>query len=208
MRVTTRITSAVLATLLAAAAMVALAELALAALGRDPWLVDWRSALTFGQEHSWNDSVVRLIAIALLAAGALLLITALRPRPAVVVDSEAGTEHVRLRVRTRSLERFLDRELRRVDGVAAVTSRWSAKGLTVRITTRRSSPAGLRESVRARAVIALNRLGIHPEGLHVHVRSTAERPPPAPATDQPRAALEDHPPIAEDQATPRAGAIR
>src|SRR4029079_262100 len=104
MRVTARLVSAVVAALLVIAAGIALIELTLAALERTPWTVGWRSLATFGQEHSWDDAAVRLIGLALLAAGVVLLVVALRPRRPVVVDSHLGTDQATLTIRRRSLE--------------------------------------------------------------------------------------------------------
>ena len=201
MRVTTRIASTLLAALLAVASLVALAELALAAFGRAPWLVDWRAAETFGQEHSWDDAAVRLIAVALLAAGVVLVVAALRPRPPVTLESDASTEHVQLRIRTRSLEQLLDREIGRVDGVAGSTSHWDARSVTVRATTRRSHDGGIEERVRTRASGVLQRLGIE-RAVRVHVRSTALAPTAATGPHPARPTnLEEHPPSGVDVPT-------
>jgi hypothetical protein len=198
MRVTTRIASSVLAALLGVASLVALVELALAAVGRDPWLVDWRAAESFGQEHSWNDAAVRVTAIAMLAVGVVLLVAALRPRRPVVLDSDASTEHVQLQIRTRALEHLLDREIGRLDGITTTASRWNADIVSVRAAARRSQPVGVDEAVRSRATEVLTRLGVRPDGIRVHVRGASEPATSRRGADNPRGALEQHPPIAED----------
>jgi hypothetical protein len=208
MRVTTRIASSLLAALLAMAALVALAELALAALGRDPWLVDWRAAESFGQEHSWDDAAVRLIAIAMLAAGVVLLVVALRPRPPVVLESDASTEYVRLRIRTHALEHLLDHELGRLDGVSSTASHWKSDAVTIRAATRRSQVVGVDEAVRARATEVLTRLGVRPDELRVHVRGTPAATTALVADNDPRGAFEQHPPAVEDDPSERAGATQ
>jgi len=208
MRVTTRLVSAVAAALLTVAAVVALIELLLAALGRTPWVVDWRSLETFGQEHSWDDAAVRLIALALGAIGMALLVAALRRRPAVTLDSHLGTELTDVSVRRRPLEALVDEVARSVDGVADATSHWNGHAITVHVTTRRAVTAGIDGAVGPRIDAVLRRWGIDGEPARVTVRSIASQaaPLPPPPSAEPVAPFGDWPPA--DQPAQNQEALR
>ena len=193
-RVTTRLISAVAAALLAVAAGVALIELALAAFERTPWIVDWRSLETFGQDHSWDDAAVRLIAIALLAAGVVLLVAALRPRPPVSLDSRLGSDLTTVTIRRRPLEALVADTARSVHGTTEATARWNGRGMDVHVVTSRTAPADIEGVVGGRvdAVLAAWRV----EGEPTRVRVTSGSPSPAqlPPPPPPASPMADWPP--------------
>ncbi len=209
MRVTTRLVSAVAAALLVVAAVVALIELFLAAMGRTPWVVDWRSLETFGQEHSWDDAAVRLIALALGASGIALLVVALRPRPPVTLDTQLGTELTVLTIRRRPLEALVNDVARSVDGVVDASSRWSGRAMTIHVTTRRASTASVDGAVGPRIDALLRQWRIDSEPTRVIVRSIASQPAPLPPppTSAAVAPFDDWPPAA-DQPAEDAEAVR
>ena len=178
MRVTTRLISAIAAALVAVAAGVALIELTLAALGRTPWVVNWRSLETFGQENSWDDGAVRLMGVAFFVAGIALLLAVLRPRRAVALESGLGTEVTVLTVRRRSLEALVARSARSVDGVSDASARWNGRSMTVEVTTRRTVPVGIDDAVGPRVEALLRAWRVDSEPARVTVRSVAPHTAP------------------------------
>ena len=71
--------SALLALVLLALSLVALVELALATLGRPPWLVDVGEARDELARRAWDDPVVILVSASLLLLGVGLLAVSLAP---------------------------------------------------------------------------------------------------------------------------------
>jgi len=194
MRVTTRLISALVAAALLVVSVIAIIELILAAVGRTPWLVDWRSVETFGQEHSWDDAAVRLIGLLFLALGAGTLMVALRRRPPVVLPTGIGSANVTIAIRRRSLERMLERQLRVLDGVASVSCRWTSARVEVRATTTRSTTTDLEDQILDRLRVLVGRAGAEVSEARVSVRrvgagSVDDRPPPPAIVD-----LSEYPP--------------
>lgn len=96
MTLTNRILSALLALALLIGGLLAAAEIALAQLGRSPWLISHQESSVWLAEQSWESTTVRSVLAATLLIGLLLMVTAVRRgKPALVQLPTDGDPGVR-----------------------------------------------------------------------------------------------------------------
>jgi hypothetical protein len=107
MRAVNRIVATVVALVLIAICVVAIVEIALAALRRQPWFVQHQTIAADLAERSWSDFLVRLVLIGLALLGLLLLVAGLRRSAPSGIALDAGAANARLSVARQSLERYL-----------------------------------------------------------------------------------------------------
>ncbi len=108
MRVVRRVVSAVIALAVITLSVITLVEVVLLALGRPAWVVDEQRIRDALGARQWDDPDVLLAwGVVLLLGLGLLAVAVARGRPRTVVLTSDGTDAALLRVRRRSLERYL-----------------------------------------------------------------------------------------------------
>src|SRR5215204_2388947 len=138
MRVVSRILAAVVALLIIAAAVVVVVEVVVAqVLKREPWIVPYDRWLASAQRESWatSDAVLQ-VAVALLVAGAVLLILQLIRRRPTSLPLAVG-DRSEVQVHRRSLEHSLARTAERLDAVEKASVDVDRDRVNVRATTHR-----------------------------------------------------------------------
>ena len=132
MRIVDRVVAGVVALALLAGGIVLVLELALQGLGRsEPWVLPWDAWHREATTTSWSDPSVRVICMALVAAGLALLVLQLVRRKPAAVELQDGDGPVEVDFDRRGLEKWLEARLRRVDGVASTRVRVRRRKLLV-----------------------------------------------------------------------------
>lgn len=115
---------------------------------------DWPDQL---RSTDWSATLPTAVAAGVTAAGVVLLLVALWPRPPLTVA--AGP--LGMRLERHALERSIGRELDRVDGVSATRVRATERRVRVRVdTTRRLAPDAVHAAARQAVVDILERYGL------------------------------------------------
>lgn len=170
MKILDRLVAVLLALALTAGGVLLAVEIALAAAGRDPWLVPYDDWYDVGRRNSWDSTGPRLVFAGLIAAGVLLVLVALvkgSPRSLPLPDGRS-----RAGVHRRSVEQSLARFAGRVDGVGNARARVHRKRTDLVVGTSRQT-GDLRPAVEQAAAEHLDRLGL--DGAAPPVRVEVER---------------------------------
>lgn len=170
MRIANRVLCAVLALSLVVGGLLAAAEVVLAGLGREPWLVPYERWERVLRTTPWSDGGVRLVLAGLVAAGvALLALEAVRRRPEELAMAPGpAAEAV---VDRRSAERWLAGRVHRVEGVVDASARLGRRTAVVRVGSVGRSTEGLEPRVREAVAGHLDELGLaKPLRVGVEVR--------------------------------------
>jgi Family of unknown function (DUF6286) len=157
-RVVNRLLAAVVAILLVAAAFVVVTEIVVAQVfKRDPWIVPYDEWLESARQNSWADSdAVLQVAVALLLAGAVLLVLQLARRRPTSLPLEVG-DRSEVQVHRRSLEGSLARAAERLDAVDKASVDVGADRVQVRATTHRRQAPNLEAEITQSLLEALGR---------------------------------------------------
>lgn len=148
MRVVRRVVSAVLALAVLALSVITLVEVVLRALGRSAWVVDEQRIREALGARQWDDPDVLLTWGVLLLLGlGLLAVAVIRGRPRTVVLNSDGTHAAHLRVRRRSLERYLAGVATAQPGVHGARAAVRRGRVRVRADSAPGSTADVRERV-------------------------------------------------------------
>ncbi len=137
MRLLQRIVSAVLALALVLAGLLAGAEIALAALGRGPWVTPYPAWDAWSRQQTWSSPGVRAALAVTAVVGLALIVLGLRAgRPASVpLPARAdGPDEVQVTASRRALEKALAAATQRVSGVSGADAALTRK--RVRVTAR------------------------------------------------------------------------
>lgn len=117
MRIANRILAVGVALAVAAAGFVVAAEIVLAGMGREPWIIPHDGWYDSARTNQWDSAGVRWMSLALCAAGLAVLAMQLVKGPPRSVALQPGRSEAGLS--RRSLEQALARSAQRVDGVSA-----------------------------------------------------------------------------------------
>ena len=157
MRVLERLLSLLLALAIAAGAVLLALEVGWAAAGKDPRLVPWDSAYTSGTTNAWDSTPARIVVIALIAVGLLLLAAELKPRRVSRLRMVGDDPSIDAAITRRSLQASLITGARQVDGVSGARAKVTRRRVTVRAVsklgtaeTARSLAAELDDALRSR----------------------------------------------------------
>ena len=148
-----RVLSALIALAVLAGGLLLAVEGVLAALARPGWIVPrarWADAVS---GSTWQDSVVRLIAVGAVVLGLLLLIAALRRGAPGTLALPTTTDGVNVRAHRRGVEKAVVSAARRTDGVTTATAKASRRKVKVVARTSLRQVGDLQSTVR-RAVDA------------------------------------------------------
>ena len=157
MRVANRVLAVAAALTVAAAGLLVAAEIALAGIGKGPWVVPYDDWYTSARANQWESSGPRWLFLALLAAGLAMLLSqtikgAPRSLPLAGGRAQAG-------ISRRSLERTLARTAGGVDGVSGARVDIDGDRAHVTVTTTRRT-GDLRPGVEQAANERLRALGL------------------------------------------------
>jgi len=139
-RVLERFLSLVLALAVIAGAVLLALEVGWAVAGKQPLLVQWRSAYTSGTTNSWDSTPARILAVALIAVGLLLLLAELKPRRVSRLAMVGSDPTIDAAITRRSLRASLLTGAKQVDGVSGAKAKVSTRKATVTAVSRLGSP--------------------------------------------------------------------
>lgn len=155
----TRALAALLALALLLASLLVVVEVALAAAGQAPWLVDFTQWTAWMSERNWDDRTVRTILVGLLLVGLLLLVLTLRRGKPATLSLRPRTSGVDVKASRKSVERSLAAAASRTSGVTSADA--SVRRRKARIEARGSRPeSGLAQDVESAARARLDSLGL------------------------------------------------
>ena len=158
MRLLDRLLAAVLALAIAVLGLLAVAEIVLAHLGRQPWLLPYDTWYRAGVRNPWSSGGMRWLSGALALGGLILLVLQLVPRrPSVLVMAGGRGRAVLAR---RNAERTLESDVRRVEGVAAARARIGRRSTDVVARTDGRAPDDVQQRVLATVEGRLRRLAL------------------------------------------------
>lgn len=147
-RAINRVVAALLAALLLAVCVVTVVEIVVAAVGQASWLVPHPDIAADLGERSWQDGLTRLVLVAVVIAGLLLLYLGLKRSAPTDVRVEAGADGVTMTVSRRSLERYLAGVAAAQPGVARSSASVGRGKLTVDTDTHLNDPKDLQQQVQ------------------------------------------------------------
>jgi hypothetical protein len=154
----------VLATLLALAlflgGLLAAAEVVLAALDRQSWLVPHEQWSSWLADNTFSAGVVRAVLIGMVVLGLLFLLAALRRGKPGSLQLPARTDGVRVTASRRGIERTLVTAARRADGVRSATAKAGRRAVRVTASTALRSPDELQQPVTSAVTERLDELGL------------------------------------------------
>ena len=154
----------VLATLLALALLLggqlAVVEIVLAALGRQPWLVPHPDWTTWLSDQTLASGVVRAVLIGAVVLGLVLLVLALRRGRPGALPLPSRIESVRTTASRRGIERTLRAAATRPDGVREARVKVRRRTVRVKAATALRDPGDLRSRVTEAVTQRLDELGL------------------------------------------------
>ncbi len=162
MTLANRIVSALLALLLLLGGLLAAAEIVLAQLGRQPWLVPHQEWSAWLSEQTWGSAPVRSILAGALIVGLLLILVAVRRgKPALLPLPSERDPGVRVTATRRGVEKSIANVARDVEGVSAANASASRRRVTVTATATKPS-SRLADEVTSAVTGRLDTLGLAP----------------------------------------------
>jgi len=156
----TRVVCALLALALILGSLLALVEIAAAALDRDPALVphpEWTSWL---RAHNWNDWTVNAVLGGLVVVGLLFLLLAFRRGKPASLALRSRTDGVGVIASRRSVEKALAAAAARTPGITGASASVSRRTASVDARTVARSEPGIREEVETAVRGRLDSLGL------------------------------------------------
>ena len=147
MRLLSRLISLALALALVVAGVVVAVEIAMAEFRSEPWVIPYDEWYRSARVNTWSSQSTRQLALALVAAGLLLLVLQLVRRRPTALDMEAGGSTHHADLNRRGVERSLVRAVSRVDGVASAKARISRHRTRVTASSNRRLPGDLQARV-------------------------------------------------------------
>lgn len=178
MRAINRLLAAVLALAIAGAGVLIALEVLVARTGwpqEDPLVVPWDRWREDLRPHGWDETNVRLLCIAAIVLGLLLLIAALAARERRVQLTSADTD-VDLSTSRSSLARALRKEATTVDGVGSAKAKIKRHSARVRARSRFGSGPNVREELQNHLQERLTSLSPVPaRDLDVEIRAVERK---------------------------------
>ncbi len=172
MRAVNRVLSAVVALALLAGALLLVAEVVVAAVGGDPWIVPYDRWYDEASRTSWDSVAVRLVAAVLVLVGLALLVAELAPRPPRWLPLADRPASPPAAIERRSVEGSVQRAVTGLDGVARARVRGDRRSAYIRVDSSRREPGELESKVRNAAADRLKELGLD-EQLRVDIKVSA-----------------------------------
>jgi hypothetical protein len=175
-RVLSRLIALAVALALVVGGVVVAVEIAIADFRSEPWLIPYDEWYQSARVNAWSSPTTRRLALALTAAGLLLLLLHLVRRRPMVLPMEAGGSLHHADLNRRGVERSLVRAVSRVDGVASAKARISSNRTRVTASTNRRLPGDLEARVKRAAEQRLTSLRLaSPPPLSVRLQSRGQR---------------------------------
>lgn len=160
MTVVNRVLATLLALALLLGGLLAVVEIVLAALGRQPWLVPHPGWTTWLGDQTLASGVVRAVLIGAAVLGLVLLVLALRRGRPGALPLPARVESVRTTASRRGLERTLRAAATRPDGVRDARVKARRRTVTVKAATGLRDPGDLQSRVTQAVTERLEELGL------------------------------------------------
>lgn len=160
MTVVNRVLATLLALALLLGGLLAVVEIVLAALGRQPWLVPHPDWTTWLSDQDLGSGVVRAALIGAVVLGLVLLVLALRRGRPGALPLPARVESVRTTASRRGLERTLRAAATRADGVRDARVKARRRRVSVRAATTLRDPGDLQSRVTQAVTERLTELGL------------------------------------------------
>ncbi|WP_197322172.1 DUF6286 domain-containing protein [Saccharomonospora sp. NB11] len=180
MRVFNRLLATLLCLALVAGGVLVIVEVIAELVGRGPAIWDWRAAQRWAESTSWQDVVVRIVCVALLVVGLVLLAAEVkRPRLRrlrAAHDPDTDARPVDTAYTRRGVTAAVRAAVAEVDGVHTARVKVKRRRVKVAATTRIDDKAAVRrlkESAVEAARSSLHRLHLRSTpSVRVRVRST------------------------------------
>ena len=160
MTVVNRVLATLLALALLLGGLLAVVEIVLAALGRQPWLVPHPDWTTWLSDQTLASGVVRAVLIGAVVLGLVLLVLALRRGRPGALPLPSRVESVRTTASRRGIERTLRAAATRPDGVRDAQVRARRRTVRVRAATALRDPGDLQSRVTEAVSQRLEELGL------------------------------------------------
>lgn len=174
MRAINRLLAAIVALAIAGAGVLIAIEVLVARTGwpqDDPLIVPWDRWRDDARPHSWDETTVRLICIAAIIVGLLLIISALSARERRVQLASSHPD-IDLSTSRSSLARALRKEATTVDGVGSVKAKIKRHTARVRAHSRFGAGPNVYEDLQNHLQERLTALSPVPDrGLDLEVHS-------------------------------------
>ena len=148
------------AAVLAVAAITVLIDIIAVQTGHRGLIWPYQRIATWGRTHSWDTTLVVVVAAVLTALGVLLILAALLPGKPTLIALDTGAADVVAGTSRRSLARTLSEAARSVDGISAAKAKPRRRTLRVKATSRLRDPAGQQEQVTAAVTFRLADLAL------------------------------------------------
>lgn len=169
----TRVVCALLALALLLASLLAVVEIAAAALDRAPVLVPHAEQESWLRAHSWDENIVRAVLAGLVVLGLLCLFLAFRRGKPAALPLSGRTDGVDVTASRRSVEKTLAAAAARTTGVTGANASVSRRTARVDARTVARSASGVHEEVETAVQGRLGSLGLE-RPLRTRVDLTAE----------------------------------
>jgi len=147
MRTTNRVLATVVGLALLAGGLLAAVEIAVAFVGRGPWVLPYNDWYHNARSHDWQSGTVRGIFVLIGVIGVFLVAAQLVRRRPLTMALRSDTQ-VNYAVRRRSLERSLMRSIEHVDGVELAGVKINRKTLRVRARSHRRLPGDVKPAIQ------------------------------------------------------------
>lgn len=155
----TRVVSALLALALLFGSLLAVVEIAAAALDRSQVLVSYPEWTDWLRTHTWNDSIVQVLLGGLVILGLLLLLLALRRGKPASLTLRRRNEGVDVTASRHAVEKSLAAAAARTSGIAGASASVSRRTARVEARTVALSNPGIRDEVESAVRGRLDSLG-------------------------------------------------
>ncbi|MDP8975025.1 MAG: DUF6286 domain-containing protein [Actinomycetota bacterium] len=176
MRILSRLLALALALSLVVGGVLVAVEIVLAEIGRDPWVIPYDQWYRSARVNAWSSPSTRQLALALVAAGLLLLFLQLLRRRPTALPMEKGPSIHPADLNRRGVERSLVRAVNRVDGVASAKARISNSRTRITASSNRRIPGDLEARVTRAAEERMAALRLaRPPALSVTLQSPRPR---------------------------------
>ncbi len=151
-------------------------EIAVAELGREPWVIPYDQWYQSARTNAWSSPSTRRLALVLAAVGLLLLLLQLARRRPTALSMERGVSTHSADLHRKGIERSLVRAVSRVDGVASAKAKISSSRTRVTASSNRRLPGDLEARVTQAAEQRLAALRLaSPPALSVTLHSRGPR---------------------------------
>ncbi len=149
MRAMNRIVATLIALALLAFAVVAVVEIVLSAVGKAPWIVQHDAIATDLHQRTWQDGLVRVVAIAVAMLGLLLLLVGIKPGAPSDLPLNSDLDGVAITVTRQSLERYVIGIASAEPGVDSSSAAVKRGRVEVNASTSLRDPGDLKERVQS-----------------------------------------------------------